>query len=729
MKKRCLIPSLVLLFNSPLLFADTEQTEHQILEEVFTTGKLTRYSVTKSDTPIMETARSVSIITEKQFTERGALTLDDTLNYTAGIVGDTFGYSTRGDFPRIRGLNVPEYLDNIQVLFGFYNNARTEVYTLEQVEVLKGPASVLYGEGSPGGIVNAISKRAGRDNLEREIKVNGGSHDRMEVATDMGFDLSGDGKLTARFVALYRDSDTQVDHVKDDSLVLAPSITFENDNTLLTALANYTDRESDTAQQFSPLTVTGCASSSVSVSNPAMCAGASGQEVDSSFYAGDPHFNRYDTESTSVTLFGQHMINEVFSMEGTARYRDSDADYSQSWISSQGSNPSTLPNGTAIGRSWYDAPASAEQIAIDSRLRAHFKTGGVFHEVLFGINYQKIDTDKKVAYLNYPTPAAAAQFFPMGLPTTFNVFSPLYNGSEIPPTAYFDAVRRSNESNIDTLGIYINDQVEIGNLIVNAGLRYDEVENDNDTSTQNDYATTYSVGALYRTAIGLNPYISYAESFDPVIGTDLYTNQQFDPQEGEQTEVGLKYQPQGTQTYVTIAFFDIEQTNLPDPLAFPGAPAQQKGTAKIKGVEIEGQAVIGDFHLQANYTLLDTENSNGENIEYVPEKQASAWLTWVPSSGQLSRLRIGAGVRYAGKNESNGNAYLFPNPLAPSVERITTDSYTVIDSLIAYDLDDISLALNIRNLLDKEYYGTCAVGGACFAAEERTVVGSMTYHF
>jgi len=139
--------------------------------------------------------------------------------------------------------------------------------------------------------------------------------------------------------------------------------------------------------------------------------------------------------------------------------------------------------------------------------------------------------------------------------------------------------------------------------------------------------------------------------------------------------------------------------------------------------------VIGDFHLQANYTLLDTEDPTGQNVEYVPEKQASAWLTWVPSSDRLSRLRIGTGVRYAGKNESNGNAYLFPNPLAPSVERITTDSYTVIDGLIAYDLDTISFALNVRNLFDKEYYGTCAVGGACFAAEERTVVGTMSLNF
>lgn len=719
----------------PTTISAAENVAPMTLDPISVTGELSTFGVTKSETPILETARSVSVIRSERFQERGAQTLDDTLDYTAGVVGDTFGYSTRGDFPRVRGLTVPEYLDNIQVLFGFYNNTRTELYTLDQVEVLKGPASVLYGNGSPGGILNAISKQASRDYLDREIVISGGTHDRFQIATDLGFDLSGNGNLTGRIVALSREADTQIDFVEDNALVFAPSLTFDNGRTRVTALANYSDRETGTAHQFTPLSVSGCGSSKVQVSNPAMCAGVSGKTVDSDFYAGDPNFNRYDAESFSLTLYGEHQINDIFSAEATARYRDAEVDYGQTWISFQGSNPGTLnfppliADGTAIGRTWYDAPSESDQLAIDARLRAEFDLGNFSHQLMVGFSHQNIDTNRDRSQLTYPTAAAAAAFFPRGLPTTFNVFSPVYDGSEVPSAAAFDAVRIAETSDVDTRGFYVNDQIEFGHFVFNAGLRYDDIENTTHVASQDDNETTYSAGLLYRTSMGLNPYISYAESFDAVIGVDTLTGQPYRPQEGKQTEIGLKYQPARTRTYITLAWFDLEQNNQLDPLVFPGSPAQQNGTNDIKGVEIEGETTFGDFHIQASLSILDTENEFGEDVQYLPEKQASAWVTWIPSSGPLSRLRLGGGIRYASDNESNGLAFLLPNPLAPTVEKVTTDGYTVADALIAYDFDQVSIALNVRNLFDREYYGTCSFGGACFAAERRTAVGTVTYHF
>ena len=377
----------ILLATSCFSFAamaqETSQSETSEDDNVIiVTGQVSTFGATKSETPILETARSVSVITSDEFLEKGALTLDDTLNYTAGVVGDTFGFSTRGDFPRVRGLDVPEYLDNIQVLFGFYNNARSDIYTLEQVEVLKGPASVLYGQGSPGGILNTVSKRAGPENIGSEIFVEYGTYDRAQVSTDIGVDLSGDGRFTGRLVALYRNADTQVDFVNDDAIIVAPSLTFDNGATSFTVLANYTDRNSDTAHQFLPLAVSGCASGNVTISEPNVCSGNIAQEVDPSLYVGDPGFNRYDSKSFSVTLFGQHQFSDVLSYEATARYRDNEADYRQTWVSFLGDGtPRVLPNGTAIGRSWYDAPAGSDQIAVDSRFRAKFNTGGIEHEV------------------------------------------------------------------------------------------------------------------------------------------------------------------------------------------------------------------------------------------------------------------------------------------------------------------------------------------------------------
>lgn len=703
------IPSVVL--------AQPETAEENDKDTIVVTGQVSNFGATKSETPILETARSVTVISSKEFLEKGALTLDDTLNYTAGVVGDTFGFSTRGDFPRVRGLDVPEYLDNIQVLFGFYNNARSDIYTLEQVEVLKGPASVLYGQGSPGGILNTVSKRAGPDNLDREIVVDYGTNDRKQIATDLGLDLSGDGILTGRIVALYRDSGTQLDFVNDDAIVVAPSLTFDNGNTAITLLANYTDRNSDTAHQFLPLSVSGCPSSNVTVSEPNICSGMITQEVDPSLYVGDPGFNTYDSESFSVTLFAQHEFNDVLSYETTARYRESDVDYKQTWVAFLGDgNPRTLADGTAIGRSWYDAPASSNQIAVDSRFRAKFATGGIKHELLAGLNYQNVNTLTEAAYL-------------YALPTTFNLFNPDYSGSEIPATATFDAARGRTESETDTLGFYINDQITLGNLVLNAGVRFDELTTGNGATSQDDNAISLSFGALYKTAFGLNAYVSYAESFEAVVGVDPTTNQPLEPQRGKQYEVGLKYQPPGTQTYITTSYFDIEQSNLTNPNGLPNAASQQEGVAKIKGFEIEAQAAMGDFHIDGAFSVLDTKDADGVRFPSVPEIQSSAWAAWRPSSGSLDGFLLGAGVRYAEGNESSGTAFLAANSFAPTAVLIETDGYIVFDGVIGYDFDQFSLTLNARNIFNTEYYGTCLSRGDCFPGEGRTVVARASFNF
>lgn len=685
------------------------------IEEIQVVGQVSRFGATKSDIPILETARSVSVIKADQFLDRGALTLDDTLNYTSGVVGDTFGFSTRGDFPLVRGLDVPEYLDNIQVLFGFYNNARSDIYTLEQVEVLKGPASVLYGQGSPGGILNTVSKKASQEYVGGEVVADYGTHDRKQIATDIGFALSD--TVSARVVALYRDSGTQVDFVNDDAFVLMPSISFEDDNTQLTLLVNYTDRSSDTAHQFLPLSVTACGTTDVTISEPNVCAGASGQEVDESLYVGDPNFNTYDTESLSITFFGVQDFNEIFSLETTARYRDNEADYKQTWVSFLGAgNPRTLPDGTAVGRSWYDAPASSEQFAIDARLRARFETGVLDHEVLVGFNYQDVQTLTEAGFL-------------YAQPTTFNLFNPEYSGSEVPTQAAFDAVRGRRESDTDTIGFYINDQVTVGNFVFNAGLRYDEVETFNGTVTQKDDSVSLSFGGLYKTGFGLNPYVSYAESFLPVVGLDDVTGEALLPQEGRQWEFGLKYHPEGTRTYITAAYFDIEQSNLPNPAALPGGASQQEGIAKIKGFEADLTTGFADFKLDAAFSVLDTENPDGQTFSSLPETQASAWLSWQPSEGQLQGLRLGAGVRYASSNQDSGVAFLAANGFAPTPIQMETDGYTVVDALVGYDFGDAYLTVNFRNLFDTQYYGTCLTRGDCFPGEARTIVARVNYRF
>lgn len=703
----------------PVYAQDKVDEEKSIQETVIVTGVPSTFGATKSEIPLLEMPRSLSLISSEEFLDRGALSLSNTLNYTAGVTGNAFGYATRGDFTSIRGLDAPEYQDNLQVLFGFYNNARADIYTLEQVEVLKGPASVLYGQAAPGGIVSTVSKVAGADSQDKEIVLTVGTDSRLQASTDIGLDLSGDGKWTARFVGLLRESETPIDFVEDNALILAPSLTYANDRTTLTALINYTDRESDSSSQFLPLVATACASSDVTISEADVCVGSSGQEVASSVYVGDPNFNKYNTQATTFSVFGTHQFNDVLTFEGTARYRDNEADYNQTWISFLGDgNPRISPTGVAYGRTWSSSEAGSTQFAFDARLRAKFDTGIIAHEILGGVNYQDVETFNN-----------SGSFY--ARPTTFNIFAPVYDGSEIPTDAEFDAVKGLAENQTKATDFYVTDHMSIGNLIVNAGVRLSSVESKDAASTQDDNETPLTLGALYKTSIGLNPYISYAESFRATIGTDIITGSAMKPRKGKQSEIGLKYQPIGSQSYVTFAYFDLEEDNLVDYVA--GGQTQPGLSIETTGFEVEALLKLNAFAFDFDLQQLDAEdvdeNGVGTTRPSLPDTTASIWASWQPEEGPLTGLRIGAGARYASQNESNGLAYLAANGFSPTPIQVVTDGYTVFDALIGYEYNDLDFALNIRNLKDEEYYATCLSRGDCFVGETRTIVASVKKRF
>jgi iron complex outermembrane receptor protein len=673
------------------------------IEEIRVTGQLSGFGATRSATPILETARSVAVIDEDEFRSRGALSLDDTLNYTAGVVGDTFGFSTRGDFPRVRGFDSAEYRDGQQVLFGFYNNTRSDVYMLEQVEVLKGPASVLFGKGTPGGIVNAISKVA-RPGVDDEVVVDAGTHDRYQVSADVGAEIGSNWH--ARLVGVYRDAETQVDEVTDDALILMPSVSWVTDRTRLTAMVELSDRDSDTAHQFLPINATGCASGDVSVTPASFCANATAGEIDASTYLGQPGFNRYDTDSTLVSLLGSHQFNEWASLEGVIRWKDGEADYRQSWIDFLGAGNPRIDASGAGGRTFYRSNATSEQLAMDLRARFEFATGALEHELFAGLVYQDVETDNDTLFLSAQGTLDVTDPVYGPTPTSLTDGTPLFDG----------ATARTEDR-----AVYLNDQISIDRWRFNLGVRLDDVENDSGGSSQGDDETSFSAGVLYAFDNGLSPYASFAESFEPVVGNNSVTGEPLKPREGEQWELGLKYQPPGTRTYVTVAWFDIEESNLPNPSSLVTSPdQQQEGVGEVQGIEIEAQTRLGDWYLEGAYTKLDTESAEGVEFASVPEEQASAWIAWEPSADRVRGLRLGLGVRHVGENSSTS---------VPAGVRVETDGYTVVDALIGYTRAQWEATLNLRNLGDEAYYGTCLARGDCFPGEERTVVARLTRRF
>lgn len=679
----------------------TEQEPEQ-LEAVQILGDLSNFSATKSDTPILETARSVVIKDEEQNEKIGAKTLADTYSYTAGVHGNTFGYDTRGDWIRVRGFDAINYQDSLQSLFGNYNSTRPEIYTVEQVEILKGPASVLYGKGSPGGIVNIVSKLP-KEEAENEIVFSVGNNRYRQIAADFSGPIGSSDKWFYRLVGVTRDTETQVDFVEEGVDVLAPSITFKpSEDTSVSLSVNYNGLETDTASQFLPIQGT-------------LLPAPNGESISSSFYAGEPEFNKYEGSSKSITLIADHSFNDVWSVQATARKTESNIDYQQAWTTLgfgawvYNADGSLYEDGT-VPRSFFQSFAETEQSAIDVRVRGEFSTGPVDHDFIVGAHYQTVTIDDIVSYgygLGYDF-ATGGPDTTLGDTFWLNLFDPVYGN--IPSQELFDAIAVDSESKTVDVGLYLSDQISFNNLKINGGLRFDDVSNDNGTTIQDDDAISASIGALYEFDNGFSPYVSYAESFQPVVGTDANTGNPLKPQEGEQIEVGLKYNFANNPGYITLSYFDIEQSNL---LAAAAVGSTQIGASTVNGWELEAKYKFDKFFVDGTLSQIDTETEAGFQFESVPHDQASLWLGYAPKKLGFS---AGVGARYIGASFDG-------------IDTIETPSATLLDAMVAYDTKDWQFRLNARNLADKKYQATCLARGDCFTGERQSIVGTASYKF
>ena len=679
------------------VLSDTESD----IEVVEVIGQPNLFGALKSNTPLLETARSVSIETFDQFIEKGALTLDDTLNYSAGVVGDTFGFSTRGDFIKVRGFDAFEYRDGMQSLSGNYNNTRPELYTLEQVEVLKGPASVLFGPGSPGGIVNIVTKRPNA-NARNEVAIELGSFDRQQIAVDVSGNHS-DGKLLTRFVGLYRDSDTQISEVNDDSIVLAPSFTLAIDDvTKVSLLFDYTKRKSNAAHQFLPLTGT-------------LRPLENGQFTDPTAYLGEPGFNQFDTESMAVTLLAEHQLNDVWSLDLSSRYRDGESTYRQTWIAFLGTGTPRVDANGFGARSWFKSDGFSTQFKVDFRARAQFSTVDADHSLLIGASHQTIDNRTDRSFLGG---VDFTTFQPVGGIT--NVLSPITGNMPLLPD-----ISRGLETEDNITGFYIHDQIEYLDWLVNLGARFDDVENSLGDNADGENAISVSASIMYQFDSGISPYINYSESFTPVPGIDDLTQRALKPQEGEQVELGVKFQPTGSNHFVSAAYFEIDLSNLANPNALTAGGngiSQQEGISSVDGLEIESIFNFEQVSLELNYTSLDSATPDGFQRDSIPEEQASIWASYRPVA--LDNLTLGGGIRYVGASQST-------DLLATQTGFLTIDtpSYTVFDLHLGYKWNAWNAYLNVRNATDKHNFTTCLARGDCYPGEQRGVTARVTYQF
>jgi len=388
----------------------------------------------------------------------------------------------------------------------------------------------------------------------------------------------------------------------------------------------------------------------------------------------------------------EHRLDEVFSIEARGAYTKADSDYRSLWPDFTGSGFGRILPGGIVPRTLYLSDATSEAFTTDLRLRAEFETGFATHNASIGFDHQDARTDNDSFY---------------GAGTPLNIYNPVY-GAPQPVGPYADGPY----TDLVQTGVYASDRIEIGDLILSLGGRYDTVETSTEgvAASQKDEAFTTDMGVMYKLGNGLAPYFNFAESFNPAAGYEVdAVGNILDPRRGEQFEVGMKYQPEGSNNLYTISFFDITETNRALPGALPNTYVAS-GEISIQGMELEAIHRMGDFSLQAGYTLLNTRDFStpaGLQLESVPEQEASAWLMWRPG-GTLEGFKAGIGTHYTG-------------PSLDGTNTLETPSYTVLDAMVGYEWENWDLSINSTNLTDEEFVATALSRGDVFYGSRRFV--------
>ena len=642
----------------------------------------------KTDTALVELPQPIKVITAEQYLSQGAISISDTVKYAAGVLANPYGRDTRVDGFNVRGLDALQFRDGMRDIFSYYASITSDPYNFSRVEILRGPASVLFGQGSIGGLVNLVSKTP-EFRTGGELNLVYGSYDRKEAMGDVNVALADN--LAVRFVGRVRDADTYVDHVPDDRVMFAPSIRWQpTPDTDIVVTGLYQEDDTGSTSQFLPI---------VGTFRPNTVAG---EQLDRYTFVGKAGWDRYAGRSLQGGASITHNFSDNIKLSVKARYIDSDLEYNTHYADSY-SNP-TDPfsvygtDGRTIGLIADASDARMNVFSTDNNVQFNFNTGAnIEHKLLVGIDYSWNKVGKRYA----------------GGSELVDLYDIDYDA-----LATYDPSGPFTKESQKQLGIYVQDQIRFYDRVsLVLGARRDRVTG---SSGQKDNATTFRAGIIGEIGAGISPFFSYTESFLPVAGSidngDGTFGAPYKPQTGTQYEAGVKWQP-GISTLVTATVFKIKERNRVLYLAAGGTT--QSGELNTKGFEIEASHTLpGNFELLANYGYAKLKSETNTSLDYMPRHTASFWSTKTFGLVDEAQLRLGAGVVYSGKSVSTS-----------SIWSIVTPSRTTVDALAEIKWQDWRFALNATNLLDNRYYASCLARGDCFVAAPRNVMATVGMRF
>lgn len=658
-------------------------------------------AATKTDTPILETPQAVTTITRKQLDDQNPQTVKEALNYTAGVLS-TPDTNSRQDSLFIRGFGgfgtstrVVDFLDGLKLARGqAFALPSVDPFLLDRIDVLKGPAAVLYGQTSPGGLVTQTS-RAPAPVPYTEVRVEGGSDARLQGGVTSQGAIDPEGHWQYSLTGIGRQSETRYDDVDEKRVALSPAIKWQPDaRTQLTVQAFY---------QYDP---DGGYFNSIYPKSLAPEPYKSALSRD--FNVGDPTFDSYDRKQYAIGYSFDHRFNDSVSISSKTRYSAIDLTMQSLQMAAGITADGQLPRISL--RSIEDVKG----VSTDNQARFDIKTGPVEHTILTGVDFQHSTSDWEYRF---------------GMASWLNVLNPQYGVPVGPQSTIID-----NRQTLEQTGAYIQDQLALGGFRAVLGARYDWTKQDTDnrltgtTSSQSSEAPSYRVGLLYKFDNGIAPYASYSTSFEPTIGVDA-KGAPFQPTKGKQWEAGIKYEPTFAKALFTVSAFHIRQENVLTPDTMTGFNVQQ-GEIRSRGLEFEARGnVTKNLELIGALTLIDTEvrksataTTIGKRPQAAPEYYGSLWANYAFDSGVFDGLAVGGGVRVVGSS------------FADDANTLKAKGYTLVDASVRYNLEKISPSLrgteatvNATNLFDKEYYSSCSSNFFCQYGNGAQVLVGLRY--
>lgn len=654
-------------------------------------------AATKTSTPLEDVPQNLTVITQARMSMLNSRSLSEAVRYAAGVSDYGSKDDPRGYLGTIRGFSPDIYLDGTRTPDASSSQSFSiEPWGLEEMDVLRGASSALYGSGQLGGIINAVSKRP-RVDQQNQVAFQTGSYSRVQGAADVGGALNASKTLLWRFNGLLRKSDTYAKNIKNNEVYVAPSLSWHpDDRTDFTILASYEQLDAGSTAQFLPADGTIYASPYGYIAR--------------NFLNSDADYDVYSKRQAAIGYSFTRRLTPNWTISQNMRYAHLDLSYRYVTAVALSADQRTLTRQALLQSANYN------NVTLDTRSDLKLRTGSVRHEILFGVDFRSDFMANRRGQKTAPS---------------LDLYNPVYRPISWPS---YGTKTNTNETETQT-GVYAQEQARWHDFYLTLSGRGDFTQSltvNNLTAgrtPQQDNAFTGRVGLLYKSPIGLSPYVSYATSFQPQVGTTRL-NTPYLPTRGRQIEAGLKYKPPhgtpwGEDFMLTADFFDLVETNVLTTDPEDSTYDIQTGEQRTRGFEAEGVGRLPyRIDMLASFTYQDpriTKTTVAAQLNQrpvaIPSHMASLFLKRDFRLTKDWMTGIGGGVRYTG------------NTAGALPETFSVPSQLVWDLQAHVDYQRFGVQFNGTNLANRHYVAVCTRSVACAWAPGRAVFVTLSYRW